>query len=106
MLEIHILVSFENKGAIFGLKIFLIPCLVIVKVVSIIESHVVISAPSVRLQLQVVKLDLHHLVGGGGDGPGAVGVVEVRVRVERRPDLSWISDSASTLMSDPGQLES
>ena len=96
----------KNKGAIFEWKIFLIPCLIIVDVVSIIESNVVISAPSVRLQVQVVKLDLHHLVAGGGDGPGAVGVVEVCVRVERRPDLSWIRDSASTLMCDPGQLES
>ncbi len=54
---------------------------------SIIGGHVVIPAPRVALQLQEVKLDLDHLARGGGDHPGAVGVVEIGIRMDRRPDI-------------------
>ena len=41
----------------------------------------IISAVGVGLQVQVVKLDLHHLARRSSDHPGAVGVVEIGVRV-------------------------
>ena len=50
---------------------------------SIIGRHVVIATPGVTLQLQEVKLDLDHLALGGGDHPGAVSVVKIRVRMNR-----------------------
>ena len=58
---------------------------------SIIGGHVVIPAPRVALQLQEVELDLDHLARGGGDHPGAVGVVEIGIRMDRRPDIINLS---------------
>ena len=54
---------------------------------SIIGGHVVIPAPRIALKLQEVELDLDHLARGGGDHPGAVGVVEIGIRMDRRPDI-------------------
>ena len=53
----------------------------------IIGRHVVIPAPGVALQLQEVELNLDHLALGGGDHPGAVCVVEIRIRMDRRPGI-------------------
>ena len=49
---------------------------------SIVGRHVVIAAPAVALQLQEVELDLDHLALGSRDHPGAVSVVEIRVRMD------------------------